>query len=109
MPYDEEVLLPFSALRSAIPPVTRCKSTLLVSSLRTLKETGHYARYAELLDRAIATSSSSASPAYGRRSSSNGLTPLRGIDNRESRIQKHALGAIDAEPLLIPHPVPRFE
>lgn len=50
MPYDEEVLLPFSALRSAIPPVTRCKSTLLVSSLRTLKETGHYARYAELLD-----------------------------------------------------------
>jgi hypothetical protein len=45
----EEVFLPFEQPRHRLPPCTRFRSTWLHSSLQTLRERGHYARYLTLL------------------------------------------------------------
>jgi hypothetical protein len=49
----DEVFLPFPGPVEALPPVTHCKSTLLVASVRTLREQGYFERYHELLDPAF--------------------------------------------------------
>jgi hypothetical protein len=50
---EAEVFLPFPGPVDALPPVTHCKSTLLVSSVRTLREQGYFDRYSTLLDPAF--------------------------------------------------------
>jgi hypothetical protein len=47
---EEEVFLPFPGPVDALPPVSQCKSTLLVASVRTLREQGYFDRYSALLD-----------------------------------------------------------
>lgn len=44
-----EVLVPLSAPRGTIAPVTLVRSTLLVSSLRSIRSRGHFDRYLALL------------------------------------------------------------
>ena len=44
-----ELLFPLPAPREKLPPVTRWSSTWMLSSIQTLKERGHYARYEHLL------------------------------------------------------------
>jgi hypothetical protein len=46
----EEILIPFPR---AMTTASQCKSTLLVSSIRTLQERGHYERYQAKLPRAL--------------------------------------------------------
>ena len=50
MPPSEEILVPFRARASALGVATRCKSTLIVSSVRTVKERGYMESYAARLD-----------------------------------------------------------
>jgi hypothetical protein len=47
---SEEVFLPFPGPVEALPVVSQCKSTLLVNSVRGLREHGHFERYEALLD-----------------------------------------------------------
>lgn len=49
MTADEQIVVPFPADPSAIPLVSQCKGTLIVSSIGTLRSHGHYDRYAALL------------------------------------------------------------
>ncbi|HEY2515428.1 MAG TPA: hypothetical protein VGI39_31385 [Polyangiaceae bacterium] len=44
-----EVLVPLSVPRGTVPPVTLVRSTLLVSSLRSIRARGHFDRYLALL------------------------------------------------------------
>jgi hypothetical protein len=50
---NAEVFLPFPGPVDALPIVSHCKSTLLVASVRTLREQGHFERYSALLDPAF--------------------------------------------------------
>ena len=45
-----EVLLPWPKPPTQVPPATFMRSTMIRSSLETLHESGHYARYLERLD-----------------------------------------------------------
>ncbi len=49
MTTDEEVFVPFPADPAVMPAASQCKSTLLVSSLRSLREHHHFERYQALL------------------------------------------------------------
>jgi hypothetical protein len=46
----EDVFLSFPAPAEALPAVSHCKSTLLVSSLRVLRERGYFEQYRDRLD-----------------------------------------------------------
>jgi hypothetical protein len=47
---SEEVFLPFPGPVESLPVVSQCKSTLLVSSVRGLRDHGHFERYESQLD-----------------------------------------------------------
>jgi hypothetical protein len=47
---SEDVFLPFPGRPDALPVVSQVKSTLLVSSVRGLRDHGHFERYQERLD-----------------------------------------------------------
>jgi hypothetical protein len=47
---SDEVFLPFPGNPNALAPVSQFKSTLLVSSVRGLRDHGHFDRYKEQLD-----------------------------------------------------------
>jgi hypothetical protein len=49
MVLSEDILVPFAAPPAALTRVTRCRSTLLVSSTLTLREAGLFDRYTALL------------------------------------------------------------
>ena len=50
MPQVEEILVPFRAAASVLGIASKCKSTLIVSSVRAMKEHGHMDAYAANLD-----------------------------------------------------------
>ena len=48
-PDEEEAVLPFAAPPETIPMATEFRSTLIVASLQSLREHGHYERYGHIL------------------------------------------------------------
>jgi hypothetical protein len=48
-PGQEEILVPLSAPRERLPPVTQFRSTLLTTSLKAIRDRGHGDRYLQIL------------------------------------------------------------